>query len=91
MKKRIVNISVRQSANVVGALYLVVTFPIMLIGVLYGLGTGKGLGAFVLLSLSVGYAIVGDIGAAFFVWLYNFVAKRVGGFEYTTAEVSDVH
>jgi len=35
------------------------------------------------------YAMGAYLGTAISAWIYNFVAKRVGGFEFTTAEVAE--
>lgn len=90
MKKQIVSVSVRQTSNFVGVLYFVISFPIVLIVAAYSLMNGQGMGI-VLASclLPLLYAVMAYIGTALFAWLYNFVAKRVGGIEFTTSEIAE--
>jgi hypothetical protein len=80
MKKQIVNVSVVQTAKVAAAMYFVISLPLVAIMILTSLFTGQaGFGTF--------YVIFGFIFTAISAWLYNIVAARVGGIEFTTAQV----
>jgi hypothetical protein len=84
MKKQIVQVSVVQSAKVVAAVYLVTAIPVVVLASLFMSAVmPAGVGIAMLLVMPVAYAIGGFIGA----WIYNLVAARIGGFEFTTAEV----
>lgn len=90
MKKQIVNVSVRQTSNFVGVLYFVVSLPIVLIVAAYSLMKGQGLGVVLFSFLfPLMYAVMAYLGTALFAWLYNLVAKRVGGIEFTTSEIGE--
>ncbi len=94
MKKQIVNVSMLQNAKVAAALYFVVTIPFVLlfaIGMAFApdsgaLGVGMGIG--MLIILPVLYAVFGFLFTLLFAWIYNLVAARVGGLEFTTVEVN---
>jgi hypothetical protein len=49
-----------------------------------------GVGIAMLVVMPVAYAVGAFIGAAIGAWIYNQVAARIGGFEFTTAEVGAV-
>ncbi len=90
MKTQIVNFSVRQSSNFVACLYFVVSLPIVLIVAAYALVKGQGLEvALVSLAVPLVYAVIAYIGTALMVIVYNFVAKRVGGIEFTTSDTAE--
>lgn len=90
MKKQIVNVSIAQTAKVAAALYFVISLPLVAIMILSTLVTGQGgLGMFIMVLLPVFYVIFGFIFTAIFAWLYNLVAARIGGIEYTTVEVGN--
>jgi hypothetical protein len=90
MKKQIVRVSALQSAKVVAMIYLVTSLPIfllMLIPSMMGLGIGGGFSIVTLLLMVVMYTVCGFIFTLLAAWIYNLVASRVGGFEFTTVEV----
>lgn len=90
MKTQIVNISVRQSSNFVAVLYFVMSFPIVLIVAAIAVMKGEGLGVVLASCLfPLFYAVAAYIATAFMAWLYNFVARRVGGVEFTTSEIAE--
>lgn len=91
MKKQVVSVSVLQSAKVAAALYLVVSIPmclLMLIPVMMGQGAGTGFSVVMLILMPVMYTVFGFIFTLIGAWVYNLVAAQIGGFEFTTAEVS---
>ncbi len=93
VKKQIIAVSVLQNAKVAAALYFVISLPflaLIAIGMAFapsesGMGAGMGIGMVIIMPLM--YAFFGFIFTLIFAWLYNLVAKRVGGFEFTTAEM----
>ncbi|MBC7625083.1 MAG: hypothetical protein H7232_17055 [Aeromicrobium sp.] len=91
MKKQIVRVSVLQSAKVAAIIYLIVSLPLavlMLIpSMLFGTSlTGVSVG--MLIVMPIVYGLCGFIFTALGAWTYNFAASMVGGFEFTTSEVS---
>lgn len=89
MKKQIVQVSVVQSAKVMAAVYLVTAIPVVVLAALFmSAFMPAGVSIAMLIMMPVAYAIGAFIGAAVGAWIYNLVAARIGGFEFTTAEVS---
>ena len=90
MKKQIKSVSLVQNAKVVAAIYLVLSLPILVLTLASGSlmnQTGASLG--VMLFAAAAYVVFGFIFALIGGWIYNLVASVVGGFEFTTAEVSN--
>jgi hypothetical protein len=88
MKKQIVQVSVVQSAKVMAAVYLVTAIPIVILAALFMSAVmPAGVSIAVLLVMPVAYAIGAFVGVAIGALIYNLVAARIGGFEFTTAEV----
>ena len=91
MKKQIVNISMLQSAKVVGALYLVISIPFVLLFGLFSMfagGVGHFFGSIFMIVLApIVYAVVGFLFTLVGAFIYNIVASKIGGLEYTTTEV----
>jgi hypothetical protein len=90
MKKQIVQVSVVQSAKVMAAVYLITAIPVVVLaGLFMSSFMPAGAGIAMLIMMPVAYAIGAFIGAAIGAWIYNLVAARIGGFEFTTAEVGE--
>jgi hypothetical protein len=88
MKKQIVQVSVVQSAKVMAAVYFVTAIPVVVLAALFmSAMMPAGVSIAMLIMMPVAYAIGGFVGAAVGAWIYNLVAARIGGFEFTTAEV----
>jgi hypothetical protein len=93
MKKQIVQISIVQSAKVAAALYLVTSVPILAALALFTsiLSTqvpgGAVVGVAILVAVPALYGFCAFVGAVIAAAIYNLVAARIGGFEFTTAEV----
>jgi uncharacterized membrane protein YkgB len=89
MKKQIKRVSLVQNAKVVAAIYLVLSLPLLAIVLIAGsrmnqFGTSLGMLVFmVLVYVGCGFLFT-LIGA----WVYNLVAGVVGGFEFTTEEIT---
>ncbi|WP_198116850.1 hypothetical protein [Massilia rhizosphaerae] len=88
MKKQIVQVSVVQSAKVMAAVYLVTAIPIVILaGLFMSAVMPAGVSIAMLVVMPVAYAIGAFVGVAIGALIYNLVAARIGGFEFTTAEV----
>jgi hypothetical protein len=91
MQKQIVRIAPFQSAKVLAVMYFIVALPLIL---MFALGAKFTPGA-TPISLFQGilfpfiYAIVGFVITIIGAWIYNLVAKVVGGIEYTSIETRD--
>ena len=90
MKKQIVHVSVVQTAKVAACLYFVMSIPFVLLGMipvmLAGGGT-RGMSVGMLIAMPVIYLVFGFLFTMLGAWIYNMVAKAVGGIEFTTVEV----
>ncbi len=86
MKKQIVNVSVLQSSKVMAVLYLVLSLPAVLIMMIPAMISGEGFSILMLVLAPIFYTIFGFIFTALGAWIYNLVASRIGGFEFTTIE-----
>jgi hypothetical protein len=90
MKKQIVHVSVLQTSKVAAALYFVMSLPfvlIMMIPVMLAGSSMPGLSVGMLIAMPIIYLIFGFIFTAVAAWIYNIVAKVVGGFEFSVNEV----
>ena len=88
MKKQITSFSAVQTGKVFAALYFVLSIPFVMLMALmlpFSKGASPFSGLF-LIALPILYALMGFIFVALGAVIYNFVAKRVGGIEYTTSE-----
>jgi hypothetical protein len=86
MKKQIVRVSLVQNAKLMAALYLVLGVPMMLLTVLPLLTQGAPVSWWLLILMPIGYCAFGFVFTLIGAWVYNLVAARVGGFEFTTVE-----
>ncbi|HNF65503.1 MAG: hypothetical protein JSR94_09365 [Proteobacteria bacterium] len=88
MRNRLVHIAPLQTAKVLAAIYFVISVPIallMLIPVLLGFGQqGAGMGLLMVILTPFLYALAGFLFTLLGAWIYNLVAARLGGIEYTT-------
>ena len=87
MKKQITSFSAVQAGKVFAALYFVLSIPFVMLMALmlpFSKGASPFSGLF-LIALPILYALMGFIFVALGAVVYNFVAKRVGGIEYTTS------
>ncbi|MGF6273377.1 hypothetical protein ABIB38_001735 [Massilia sp. UYP11] len=89
MKVRIKHVGVAQCAKMIAGIYFVISLPIVALILLVAMSTGKasiGIGGLILLPFV--YALFSYLGGLLAAWIYNLVADRIGGFEYTTAEIT---
>ena len=90
MKIQIVNVSVAQSAKVVAVLYTVFYLPVLAIMALAGAFQGSlGLVLLAVVVAPLFYGLITFLFTGLAAWLYNVVARRVGGLEYSIKEMSD--
>lgn len=88
MKKQVVSVSILQNAKVMAALYLVISIPLTLFMTIPALLTqGAGLSLMAAILMPLLYTAFGFVFTLFGAWVYNLIAARIGGFEFTTAEV----
>lgn len=88
MKKQIVNVSIVQNAKVMAALYFVISLPMALITMIPMMSQGRaGFSLMMLVLMPVLYTLMGFVFTLIGAWVYNLIASRVGGFEFTTSEV----
>jgi len=93
MKKQITRISPVQTSKVVAFLYAsfaVITVPVGIVFLLIGGrdGHNRALGL-TLILVPFFYAAAGFVLGLIGTAIYNFIAKRFGGFEFTVTEVAD--
>ncbi|MDN4036244.1 hypothetical protein [Massilia sp. YIM B02443] len=89
MKKQVVNVSAMQAAKVSAALYFVCSFPLLLLVLVPALTGEQQFPLFLLILMPVLYAVLGFVATLIGAWIYNLVAARIGGFEFTTVEVAE--
>lgn len=89
MKKQIKSISILQTSKVIALFYVLISLIYSFIGVLmvaFGSGPIKAMGAiYIFMPLLMG--IIGFLMMLLCCWLYNVVAKWVGGIEFTVEEI----
>jgi len=89
MKKRIKSVSLVQNAKMMAAIYLVLSLPVLLIMLSVGsMVNHAGLSVLAMVVLVIAYVASAFVFTLIGGWIYNLVASQVGGFEFTTAEVS---
>jgi len=88
MKKQILSISPFQTAKVMAVLYLIMSLPfVLLMAVTFSFAPGpKPPMAGMLIFMPVFYTVFGFIFTLIGAWIYNLVARWVGGIEFTTSE-----
>lgn len=89
MKRQVTHIGVVQCGKVFAGIYSIFAIPLlgfMLLGSSFG---GEALGGFGIGELAVVmlYPLFGFISGVIGACLYNLVAARIGGFEYTAVDV----
>ena len=88
-KKQVVNVSAMQPANVSAVLYFVCSLPLLLLVAMPVLSGQPAFATIFLILMPVLYAVIGFIATLIVAWIYNLVAARMGGFEFTTVEVAE--
>jgi len=89
VKIRIKNVGVAQCAKMIAGIYFIISLPIVALIMLAAMAAGKAsIGIGVLIITPFVYAFFSYLGGLLCAWIYNMVADRIGGFEYTTSEIS---
>jgi len=90
MKKQIINVSPFQTAKVFAVLYFLMSLPLIgLMAIMFSFSPGPKPGLGFLIFLPFIYLIFGFIFTAIGAWIYNLVAKWVGGIEYTSITIEN--
>jgi hypothetical protein len=91
MKKQIVRFSPFQTAKVMALLYLIISLPLVLLmaASFSAAPNPKPPIAGMMIFLPVIYMVVGFVFTIIGAWIYNLVAKWVGGIEFTTSETGN--
>ena len=88
VKKQIVSVSILHNAKLMAAIYFVVSIPmVLLMAIPLMMNEGVGASLLTMLLMPVLYLVFGFVFTLLAAWVYNVVAARVGGFEFTTVEV----
>jgi xanthosine utilization system XapX-like protein len=96
MTLRITSIGIMQTAKTIAALYALIGIIVGIVTLFVevfsppnvsGAPTGLLVGIVGLIAIPILYAVVGFIAVAITVWIYNIVAKRAGGVEFTATQV----
>lgn len=91
MKKQIISFAPFQTAKVMALLYLLISLPFVVlisIAMSFAPGPRPPIGM-MFIFLPILYAVFGFIFTVIGTWIYNFVAKQVGGIEYTTIDTEN--
>jgi hypothetical protein len=90
MRKQLIRVAPRQTAKVMAVLWFLFTLPfVLLMSLVFMKAHGPKPPVGFVLLMPVFYAVFGYIFTLIGAWLYNVVAKRVGGIEFTTEEVAE--
>jgi hypothetical protein len=84
-KKRLAHISIHQTSKVLAILYIVLGLLFIPIGVILII-SGQMVMGIVYVLMPFIYGIIGYPLAAVMCWVYNMVAKSVGGIEFTVED-----
>ncbi len=89
MKKTITSIDPLSAAKVMALLYFIISIPLVLIMAVVSMFTpGENHGGIaMIIIIPIFYAVFGFIFTLIGAWLYNVIARMVGGIQYTSEEV----
>jgi len=90
MKKRVKHIAVAQFGKMLAAIYFVISLPILAI-VLIAFLTGlemPSIGVGVVVMVTAAYIVIAYLSGMLSAWIYNVVAARLGGIEYTVNDIA---
>ncbi|MBD8541670.1 MAG: hypothetical protein RR983_12400 [Massilia sp.] len=90
MKKRVKHIAVAQFGKMLAAVYFIAMLPVLAI-VLLAMLTGAEMppiGAGVVILVAIAYIVSIYLAGMLSAWIYNIVAARLGGVEYTVNDIA---
>ena len=88
MRKQIIRVSPLQNAKVMAVLYFIMSIPFVLIMFAMPTPEGAPMPWWMFIGMPLAYLFFGFVFSLVGAWIYNLVAARVGGFEYTSVEVA---
>ena len=91
MRKRITGISILQSSKIIVALYVLIGCIYAVPGIfmlVFG-GTENKIAGALLLFMPIIMGVLGFVFFAFSAWVYNMLAKVLGGFEFDVEDVGE--
>ncbi len=91
MKKQITHVSLFQTAKVIAALYFVISAIFSVLAFVFSMFAPNRapFGAVMLLIAPFLYAFFGFVFAIVGAWIYNQIARFIGGVEFTVTETRD--
>ena len=87
MKQQIIHVGKLQAAKVAAVLYLILSIPLAAVMMFAPMQGGAALGWGMFFLVVVLYMLAGAVFTFLGAWLYNGVARLVGGIEFTVVEV----
>lgn len=87
MKKQVVSFAPLQAGKVMAAVYFVCSLPILVLMLVPALSGSQQMPMFFIILMPFLYAFFGFLFSLLGAWIYNIIAARIGGLEYTTVEV----
>jgi len=87
VKQQIIHVGKLQAVKVAAVLYLILSIPLAAAMVFAPANEGGGFGWGMFLFVVVGYVLAGAIISFLGAWIYNGVARLIGGIEFTVVEV----
>lgn len=91
MKTQLTRISIHQTSKVVAILYTIITFIIALVMAMVAIyQENYGTAVAIIIIAPIFYGIVGYLISAFIYLIYNWIAKRFGGIEFTLTQLEKV-
>ncbi len=85
MKTQVISISKLQTSKVMAMLYLVISIPLALVATIPMVMQGQPVSVAMLLLVPVLYTAIGFAFTFLGAWIYNGIAARIGGIEFTMA------
>ena len=87
MKQQIIHVGKLQAAKVAAAMYLILSIPLAALMMFAPAREGGGFGWGMFFLVVVGYVLAGAVFSFLGAWLYNGVARLIGGIEFTVVDV----
>jgi hypothetical protein len=87
MNQQIVHVGKLQAAKVMALFYLIFSIPLVLMMALAQLSAGEPVQWGIVALFPLMYVVIGFVFTFLGAWLYNGVARYLGGIEFTVVEV----